>query len=146
MTTDTTYEPFHVNLRVKIAALWASTMFVVVFVDLFSLYRPDVRADIEAGEISGFTINQGFLLGTTAYVAIPCLMIFLSLVLRPHASRITNIVLAGVYALTIVGGAIGDWNYYILGSAIETLQLAAIVYYCWTWPRVSTPARVVELA
>jgi hypothetical protein len=37
-----------------------------------------------------------------------------------------------VYALTIIGGAIDEWNYYILGSAVEVALLATIVYYAWT--------------
>jgi hypothetical protein len=38
-------------------------------------------------------------------------------------------------ALTIVAAAIGEWNYFIFGSAIEVVLLAAVVYYAWTWPR-----------
>jgi hypothetical protein len=124
-----------VNVRIKISALWAAMLFVFAYVDLFSLYRPDVRADIEAGELAGFTINQAFLLGTTAYILIPSLMVFLALILRPRISRITNIALGIMYALTIVGAAIGEWNYWILGSAVEVGLLGAIVYYAWTWPR-----------
>jgi hypothetical protein len=45
-----------------------------------------------------------------------------------------------VYAVTIIAGAIGDWGYYILGSAIEVALLAAIVYYAWTWPKESRGA------
>ena len=115
-------------------------LFVFAYVDLFSLYRPDVRADLEAGELAGFTVNQSFLLATTVYVVIPSLMVFLALVLPPRVNRIANIVLAIVYALTIVAGAIGEWNYYILGSAIEVALLAAVVYYAWTWPRETSPA------
>jgi len=110
-------------------------LFVFAYVDLFSLYRPDFRADLEAGEIAGFTVNQSFLLGTSAYVVIPSLMVFLALNLRPRVSRIANIVLGIIYALTIIAGAIGEWNYYILGSADEVALLAAIVYYAWTWPK-----------
>ena len=55
-------------------------LFVFAYVDLFSLYRPDFRADVEAGEIGGFTVNQAFLLGTTVYVVIPSLMVFCTLV------------------------------------------------------------------
>jgi hypothetical protein len=40
-----------------------------------------------------------------------------------------------VYALTIIASAVGEWNYYILGSAIEIALLAALVYYAWTWPK-----------
>ena len=135
MATKTKFELSNVNVRIKISALWASMLFVFAYVDLFSLYRADFRADLEAGEISGFTVNQSFLLGTTAYVVIPSLMVFLSLILRPGVNRIANTALGVMYALTIIAGAIGEWNYYILGSAIEVVQLAAIVFYAWTWPK-----------
>ena len=135
MTPGTKLEEFRVNMRIKISALWASMLFVFAYVDLFSLYRPDFRADIAAGEIAGFTINQAFLLGTTLYILIPSLMVFLALVLRPQVNRIANIALSVVYALTIIAGAIGEWNYWILGSAVEVGLLGAIVYYAWTWPR-----------
>jgi Family of unknown function (DUF6326) len=138
-----TFEPSHVNVRIKISALWTSMLFVFAYVDLFSLYRPDFRADLEAGEIGGFTVNQSFLVGTTIYVVIPSLMVFCALILRPRVNRIANIALGITYALTIIAGAIGEWSYYILGSAIEVALLAAIVYYAWTWPRErpSTPGR-----
>jgi hypothetical protein len=135
MTAQTKFEPSNVNVRIKISALWTSMLFVFAYVDLFSLYRPDFRADLEAGEIAGFTINQSFLLGTTAYIVIPSLMVFCALVLRPRVNRIVNIALGIMYALTIIAGAIGEWNYYILGSAVEVVLLAAIVYYAWSWPK-----------
>jgi hypothetical protein len=139
MTAGTKLERSPVNVRIKLSALWTSMLFVFAYVDLFSLYRPDFRADLEAGEIGDFTVNQSFLLGTTAYVVIPSLMVFLSLVLRPRVSRIANIALSVVYALTIIAGAIGEWNYFVLGSAVEVMLLAAIVYYAWTWPKEASP-------
>jgi hypothetical protein len=135
MAAEATFAPSNVNVRIKISALWTSMLFVFVYVDLFSLYRPDIRADIEAGELGGFTINRSFLLGTTAYVIIPGVMVFGALVLRPRVDRIVNIVLGIMYALTIIGAAIGEWSYYLLGSAVEVAQLAAIVYLSWTWPK-----------
>jgi Family of unknown function (DUF6326)/short chain dehydrogenase len=131
----TTFEPCSVNVRVKISASWTSMLFIFAYVDLFSLYRPDVRADIEAGEVDGFAVNQSFLFGTTAYVVIPSLMVLITLVLRPRINRIANVALAVVYAITIIASAVGEWSYYILGSGIEVALLAAIVYYAWTWPR-----------
>ncbi len=139
MAAETKFEPSPVNVRIKISALWTSMLFVFVYVDLFSFYRPDFRADVEAGEIGGFTVNQSFLLGTTVYVVIPSLMVFLALILRPRVNRIANIALSLMYALTIIPLAIGEWNYYILGSAIEVALLAAIVYYAWNWPRATPP-------
>ena len=137
MANGTKLDESKVNVRIKISALWAAMLFVFAYVDLFSLYRPDFRAGIQAGEIAGFTIGQGFLLGTTVYILIPSLMVFLALVLRPQINRIANIALSVVYALTIIAGAIGEWNYWILGSAVEVGLLGAIVYYAWTWPKGS---------
>lgn len=136
-STAVTYQldPAPVNVRVKISALWATMLFVFAYVDLFSFFRPDFRADVEAGVISGFAVTQTFLLATTAYVVLPTLMIFGALVLRPQVNRVANIGLGVVYALTIIGGAIGEWGYYVLGSAIEVALLAAIVFYAWTWPK-----------
>jgi hypothetical protein len=139
MAADTNLAPSNVNVRIKISALWASMLFVFAYVDLFSLYRPDVRADLEAGELGGFTVDQPFLVGTTVYVVIASLMVFLALVVPPRANRIANITLSIVYALTISAGAIGEWGYYILGSVVEVALLAAIGYYAWTWPQHTPP-------
>jgi hypothetical protein len=37
-----------VDTRLKIAALWIARLFIFAYADLFSLYRPDMRADLEA--------------------------------------------------------------------------------------------------
>lgn len=147
MTADTKFEPSNVNVRVKISALWTSMLFIFAYVDIFSLYRPDFRADLEAGEIGGFTVNQSFLLGTTGYVLIPSLMVFCAVILPPRVNRIANIALSIVYAPTIIVAAIGEWNYYIVGTGIELALLAAIVFYAWTWPKVTPqlPDRTVSI-
>ncbi|MDH5223493.1 MAG: DUF6326 family protein [Actinomycetota bacterium] len=134
-SADTTYEHSKVDVKIKISALWTAMLFVFAYVDIFSLYRPDFRADVEGGVIGGFTVNQTFLLGTTIYVVLPSLMVFGALVLRPRVNRVANIALSTVLALTIVGGAVGEWSYYVLGSAVEVALLAAVVYYAWTWPK-----------
>ena len=145
MSANTDYQDYSINPRIKIAALWASMLFVFAYVDLFGLYRGDIRADIEAGEISAFTIGQGFLLGVTVYVVIPSLMVFLSLVLAARVTRMANIVVAVLYAVTIAGGAIGESNYYyILGSLIEAALLGGVVYYAWTWPKATDAVAALE--
>jgi len=138
---ETRFEPFSVNVRIKLSALWTSMLFVFAYVDLFSLYRRDFRADLDAGEIGGLTVNQSFLLGTTVYILLPSLMVFLALILRPRVNRIVNIALSIVYTVTIIAAAVGEWGYYALGSAVEIALLAAIIYYAWTWPTISAAGR-----
>jgi len=135
-TVDTEFEPFKVNVRMKISALWTAMLFVFAYIDIFSLFRPDFRADIESGVVGGFTVNQTFLLVTTIYVVIPSLMVFFALVLRPRINRIANIALSIIYAITIIVGMVGEWSYYILGSAVEVALLAAIFHYARTWPKL----------
>lgn len=135
MTTTADFRDTWISPRTKIAALWATMMFAFAYVDLFSLYRADVRADIEAGEVGGVTIGQSFLLGSTAYVLVPALMVSLSLLLPVRVSRIANVVLAAIYLATIVAGAVGEWSYYLVGSAVEVAALSAIVHQAWTWPK-----------
>lgn len=135
MTAKPQLEPSNVNVRIKISALWTAMLFVFVYVDLFSLYRPDFRADLEAEQIGGFAVNPAFLLGATVYVVIPALMVFGALILRPRVNQIANVALSIMYAVTIITGAVGEWSYYVLGSAIEVALLAAIAYYAWTWPK-----------
>ena len=64
-------------------------------------------------------------------------MLFLSLVLPVKITRMANIVLALVYALTIAGSAVGERKYFILGSVIEAALLVGIAYYAWTWPKAA---------
>ncbi|WP_088282228.1 DUF6326 family protein [Kineosporia sp. A_224] len=128
-------DPAPVGVRTRLAGLWAAMLFVFAYVDLFSFYRPDFRAAVEAGTVSGFTVGQGFLLGTTAYIVLPSLMVYLVLVLPPQVNRVANIVLAVLYAVTIVAGAIGEWQYYVLGSVVEVALLALVVRNAWAWPK-----------
>jgi hypothetical protein len=137
MSATSDYQDYWINPRIKIAALWTAMLLIFAYVDLFGLFRSDVRADIEAGKIAGFTIGQGYLLGVMIYVLVPALMVFLSLVLRVRVIRMVNIVAAVLYAVTVAGSAVGEWNYFILGSLVEAALLAGVVYYAWTWPKAT---------
>ncbi len=134
-TTRTPLDTARVNVRIMISALWTAMLFVFVYVDLYRYYRPDFRSEVEAGQLGPFTIGQWTLVGTTAYVLLPILMVVGTLVLRPGIARVANIALSVLYAVTIIAGAIGEWYYYVLGSAVEVALLAGIAYCAWTWPR-----------
>ena len=139
MTSDT-HPDRPIDTRLKIAALWTATMLIFAYVDLFSLYRPDVRADLDAGKMFVFNIGQPFLFFTTLYIIIPAVMIYLTLVMPRRINRIVNMVLAALYGFTIVGGAGGEWNYYVLGSLVEAVLLVMLFRHAWSWSEVQMPA------
>jgi hypothetical protein len=150
MNTTTTagqYQDTKIDVKLVLSALWIAMLIVFAYVDIFGFLRADVLHAALDGKVAvlGLTVDQMFLVFTTVYILIPTLMVFLSLVLRPRVNRIANIALSIIYALTIIGGAIGEWNYYILGSAVEVVLLVAIVRTAWTWPRTQVaPSGMVE--
>ena len=68
-----------------------------------------------------------FLLGITAYVVIPSVMVYLTLVMPRRINRIVSIVVASIYAITIAGAAVGEWAYFVLGSLVEVVLVAIVI-------------------
>jgi hypothetical protein len=128
-----------VPVAVKLSALWASTMFMFAHVDIFSFYKPGVVRDILRGKVWEFDITQVWALGALALMTVPALMVFLSVGLRPAASRWANIVVAGLYIVVSLGNLAGEsWAYLYFGAAIEVALLVTIIRYAWKWPRRRT--------
>lgn len=134
--TDTTLhsDPSRpIDVRLRISALWIAMLFVFAYVDLFSLYRPDVRADLANDKVSAFDTDQTFLFMVTIFIIIPSLMVYLTLVMRRSINRVVNMTVAVFYALASLGSAVGEWNYFILGSVVEAVLLLVVVHHAWTW-------------
>ena len=129
-------EDVTVPVKLKLAALWTATMFLFAYGDIFTVYRADKVREILGGKVAGIEVTQGFLFAVSVYVALPSMMVFLSLVLRPGASRWTNVAVGAVYALTIIASAIGEgWAYSIFLSGLEVTLVLLIVWFAWNWPR-----------
>jgi hypothetical protein len=75
-------------------------------------------------------------------MAIPILMVVLSVTLPARANRVANLVVAPVYVLVSVGNVLGEsWTYYFtLVVGLEVIVLALILRSAWTWPRATSPA------
>ena len=106
-----TLEDFRAPVKIKLALLWASLMFLYICNDYFSLYTPGKIDDIAAGRIGSLgEATEPVMVGVSMLLAVPALMIFLSVALAPPASRWLNIVLGLAYtaieALTLRGRSI----------------------------------------
>src|SRR6185369_10963766 len=92
-----------VNPKIKLSALWAATMFCYIYGDYFELYTPGKLAGMLAGKMGPLgPATQGVLLGVAILMAIPAVMVFLPLVLKPALSRWVNIVLGALYTVIMV--------------------------------------------
>lgn len=133
-------ENTQVPVRVKLAAAWTSFMFLYIYVDYLHLYKPGIIDDLLAGVVFKFDISQTFVVIALTSVAIPILMILLSMTLPARVNRAINLVVATLYipysVFNVVGG---EWLFfYGLGVVLEVLILAFILRSAWTWPRTSS--------
>ena len=138
-TQQNSLEDIKVSLKGKLATLWASFMFLYIYVDYFSLYMPGKIEDIVKGRVFVFDITQGFLLTALASVTIPALMIFLSVALPAKANRWANIIIAAVYIPYTLFNLAGEaWMHMLFGAVAEVVLLCIIICYAWKWPRIET--------
>jgi hypothetical protein len=128
-------EDIKVNVKLKLAALWASFMFLYIYVDYFHLYMPGKLQGILAGKIFVFDITYVFLLVALISVTIPALMIFLSVALPAKVNRWTNIIVATVYIPYMLFNLAGEaWVHMYFAAAVEVVLLLLIIRYA-KWPK-----------
>ena len=136
-TTQKPLEEFKVSVRLKLAALWVSFMFLYIYVDYFHLFMPGSLEDMLAGKVFTFEVSQTFLLIVLAAAAIPVLMIFLSLALPAKINRCTNIIVAVIHIPYMLFNLAGEaWIHRFLGAVLEVILLGLIIRYAWKWPRL----------
>ncbi len=135
-TPQNTLEDIKVNLKLRLATLWGSFMFLYIYVDYFHLYMPGSIKDILVGKVFVFDISYVFLLMAMIFVAIPALMIFLSAALPAKVNRLTNIIVAAIYIPYMLFNLAGEaWVHMYFAAAVEVALLCLIIRYAWKWPR-----------
>lgn len=136
----TTLDEQPIPVRAKLAAAWTSFMFLYAYVDILNFFTPGVIEDILDGRVFEFDLSQTFSTTALTLVAIPILMVELSMTLPARANRITNLIVATLYVPVTAFNAVGEsWLYfYGLGIVLELTLLALVVRYAWTWPRTRT--------
>jgi len=143
--SQSTLEDLRMPVQAKLAAAWTSFMFLYIYVDYFHLYKPGVIDNLRAGVVFEYDISPTLLTIMLASVAIPALMVMLSMTLPARVNRATNLVFALLYIPYSVVNAAGeswDWAFfYGLSIGLEVLLLAFILRSAWTWPRrTASPA------
>ncbi len=134
-------EDVKINVKIKLSALWVALMFFYLYADILSYYTPGHIEDVISGEVVGIQINQVFLLGAAILMAIPGVMVCLSLTLKAKANRWANIILgifhAGVLLTTmfIPVEIVETYAHHIFYIIVEAVFIVLIVWYAWKWPK-----------
>ena len=127
-----------VNVKVKLALLWAALMFFYIYNDLFSLFQPEHVAQLVEGHLEGVQFTQTLLFGAAMLMAFPSFMILLSLTLTARVNRLVNIIVGILHIFVLLGtqfvGEGETWNYYRFYELLEALFLVLIIWSAWKWP------------
>ena len=136
-------EELRIPTQVKLAGLWATVMFMYIYVDIIGFFNQGTIKDILVGKAGVFDITQTWMLSALMLMTIPMLMVYLSLALPAKANRYTNIGLGVFHIFLAAGTAAGaSGAYYIFGSIVEAVLLSLVVWIAWKWPRVSRNSAV----
>lgn len=130
-------EDFKINMKIRLSFLWTAVTLCYLYGDYFELYIP--------GKVKGLLDNTNLLdspqkLLTASFVlAIPAVMVFLSVILKAKINRLLNIILGLIYTgimLLIAVTSLTHWRmFYVFLALLESLITSMIVYYAWTWPK-----------
>ncbi|TNE79839.1 MAG: hypothetical protein EP332_09675 [Bacteroidetes bacterium] len=138
MQKDSVFEEMKVSVPVKFATLWASLMFIIIYLDYFHLYMPNSLQDMLNGRVFVFDISQGFLIAAMFMVAPPAMMIFLSVALPAKLNRLANIIVASINIPLLLSNLAGEaWPHMVIGAVLQMIILGLILRYAWNWPRIS---------
>lgn len=128
---------FEINIKIKLAALWTATTFCYLYGDYFELYTPGKIESLTSGE--NVLNSPLMLLMASVLLAIPPIMIFLSLVLKPGLNRILNIVIGSFYTILMISIAINSltpwYIFYVFLAMVEAVLTFTIVWKAFKWPR-----------
>lgn len=134
-TPQNALEYITISLKMKLATLWASFMFLYIYVDYFHLYMPGMLEDLLAGKVFTFDISQVFLLIVMILVAIPAFMIFLSVAMPNKVNRWVNPIIAAVYIPYMLFNLVGEaWSHMYFAAAVEVAHLILIIWYARKLP------------
>lgn len=130
-------EDLKVHTKIKLATLWASVMLCYIYADYFGLFSPGQLARMNQGEIAPLGHStDGVMIFVSAMMAVPSVMIFLSVALPARPSRVLNILCGALYtgiiSLTMWSGA-----HFIFYGIIEIALTLLVIFNAWTWPRTT---------
>ena len=121
---------------VHLALLWAALMGLYIYNDYFMLYMPGTIEMMESGRMGplGPATDQ-VMVGVALLLAIPALMIYLSVGLPAVISKWLNVVLGAAYTVVEFLTFPGTPPFYTMVVGFEILVTVAVIVIALRWPK-----------
>ena len=136
-TNNNNLEDFKINVKIKLAALWTSVTLCYLYGDYFELYVPKQAESLVSG--TNMLDSPTKLFAASLLLAIPALMVCLTIILKPTINRWLNIIFGVFFTaimLLIAVTSITPWRtFYVFLALVESVITSLIVSYAWRWTR-----------
>lgn len=134
------YQDFEINPKIKLAFFWTAVTLCYLYGDYFELYVPHKVEGLISGD--NLLNHPSKLLWAAVLLAVPALMVIVSISLKPTINRLLNIIFGLFYtAIMILVGitSISSWmTFYVFLAAVESIITLLIVRHAWIWPKQIT--------
>ncbi|MCY1521929.1 hypothetical protein D9M68_567680 [compost metagenome] len=130
-------EDIRINVKIKLSAFWTAVTLCYLYGDYFELYVPGKVQ----GLLNGYNLlnSPQKLLSAAVLLAIPAIMVFLSILLKPNINRALNIIFGGLFTIIMLFIAFTSfvpWKaFYCFLALTESLITTAIIWHAWKWPK-----------
>ncbi|MCC7246355.1 MAG: hypothetical protein IT269_11800 [Saprospiraceae bacterium] len=135
--TQYNYEDFKINTKILLSSLWASVTLCYLYGDYFELYVPQKTSGLVSGQ--NLLDSPAKLMSAAVLLAIPSVMVALSIILKPRVNRVLNIIFGTMFTAIMVLIAVTSFTpwkaFYVFLALLESVLTSLIVWYAWKWPR-----------
>ncbi|KAA2220290.1 DUF6326 family protein [Chryseobacterium sediminis] len=137
MNNSTKFEDVKINVKIILAGLWTSVTLCYLYGDYFELYTPGKARGLVEG--TNLLDSPPKLLLASVVLAIPAVMVFLSLILKPAVNRTLNLIFGVFFTLVMLFIGItsfSDWYLsYVFLAMVECVITILIIKYAWSWKK-----------
>jgi hypothetical protein len=125
------------NIKIKLSALWTSVIFCYLYGDYFELYTPEKVGSLITG--TSLLNSPTKLLVASIVLAVPAVMVALSVLLNPKVNRFLNVLFGILFTLMmmLIGiNSLNPWySFYAFLAFLESAITLTIVWMAWNWPK-----------
>ena len=127
------------SIQGRISVLWGAATLLYLYGDVIAFYSPGGLQRMLDGNMGPWPVTPVLLLGVAIMMSAPAVMVALTVLLKPVASRWLNVVMGAAYTAIMLFTMVGAWRsdsyFYLYLGAVEVVLTLLVVWYALTWPR-----------
>ena len=127
------------SIKARISVLWGAATLLYLYGDVIAFYDPGGLQRMLDGNMGPWRVTPVLLLVVAILMSAPAVMVALTVLLKPVASRWLNVGMGAAYTAIMLFTMIDAWTFgsyfYVYLGVVEVALTVLVVWYAPTWPR-----------